>query len=532
MSVRLDCLFGVGRRYSTHLVSVPALLILMTSAPVRGGDSTAELLRAPHVRRALFVRLTNPKANSLLYSIDTLDVGKTFPPNPTFAADDEVAFIFPEYNPLQFQITGGAQDKDDPNYVQLKDYVSKLADFQKLVIDSKAAFPGKAANAESPEPKGAPESKTPKALGSRANEKRAMAEQGKTEASPYDGKPLTCATFEAALIRAADVILTSPRIALPGDLETWVEKAHGKKGIKDVSDEIRDAVKKLDKQLDDAHNALAPLEGPLMAYLKELAKSKPAESARTPRPCPNPLSLEALSALSAIANWADHFFIHKTNLKISLTALAERLDSILEDASWEPGSDDRYVFLRKRIGLEKLATVTITMSKVQVVQSKEDRTTTLLLSEAVTQTLTLRQYELLIPEMGVGAVFSGLRVPKYGTATVAGTTVVQSGGSEAANLTVAALLNGVVKVGQSSWAYPMMQLGINVDREAPALLVGAGLRLTKPDKVGLAGGLAIGWIRDLDKLTLNGPVSGTAAIEADLKRQVRFSYYLAIQYQF
>jgi hypothetical protein len=240
-----------------------------------------------------------------------------------------------------------------------------------------------------------------------------------------------------------------------------------------------------------------------------------------------------LSALAALANEADSFFVQRENLRTSLATLGAHLS---EFATKEWVDDKDYVFLRKRPTNEKLATVTVEVKTVEVSRGEDLTVAENLKSNPKRKaSFVLRTYQSIVPEVSVAVVYAGFTRPKYGTSPSkadASKTVVERAGSEPVDLSAAVLLNGVCNTWRNGWVYPMFQLGISVNKDAPAILAGAGLRFTSPSRLGLAGGAVIGWVKDLDRLQPGDSVTGTADIEADLKRKMKVSYYIALQYQF
>src|SRR5262245_6975834 len=109
---------------------VLAAIAVAAGARFAAADDTAELLKAPLVKRSIYVQPANAAGTSLVFSIDKQDAGADFPANPVFAISNHVAFIFAEYNPLKYRIRVDTKDEADPNFEQLRQFIQKLNEFE------------------------------------------------------------------------------------------------------------------------------------------------------------------------------------------------------------------------------------------------------------------------------------------------------------------------------------------------------------------------------------------------------------------
>ena len=114
----------------------------------------------------------------------------------------------------------------------------------------------------------------------------------------------------------------------------------------------------------------------------------------------------------------------------------------------------------------------------------------------------------------------------------AGETVVARKPGEDVSFAAAMLLNAVIAPRAESFALPMFQLGVSVAPDGPGILAGAGLRLTRPKRIALSAGVILAWVKDLQTLKVDLPVSGTTAIDADLAYEPTLKPYFALQYKF
>jgi hypothetical protein len=157
--------------------------------------------------------------------------------------------------------------------------------------------------------------------------------------------------------------------------------------------------------------------------------------------------------------------------------------------------------------------------------------------DAGAATLTIRRYSPLAPEVGVGAVFGFLKQPQYGTSkNAAGETIVSRIADEGVSIAPSILVNFVCRCATGPLVAPMLQIGASTSKEAPAILVGGGLRLFSAGAgdVAVGGGWLFGWVKDLQALREGDVVSGTKEIEADKGYTARpqTSGYFVIQYKF
>jgi len=176
----------------------------------------------------------------------------------------------------------------------------------------------------------------------------------------------------------------------------------------------------------------------------------------------------------------------------------------------------------------KLVTLKIKELKVQ----EKNGMVSYEVADEIAKEFSIHQKEPFVFEVGAEAVYSGLRYPKWGTKEVNGQTVVAKSGYEGNHINAAVTLNIILTKPQNDLMYPALQLGVSTAKEAPAFLVGAGLRFIGPKSLMIAGGMIIAKGNDLDRLTEGAVITGTADLEADLKTRWFSSWYVGLQYGF
>lgn len=487
---------------------VLAIAVGAVAAALRA-DSTADLVNAEHVQRRLYLQVSH---GILEYAIDDSDF-QELEKDQVFAIERSFKLAFRSLNPLKYRVTVNAIESPDPSFAAVADFLAKLVQFRAVLDAARAATP------EAPASRGLPP------------EGEEEKERKRPSAGPIPACPKEFEDFRTNLIATAAGIVHDDAPAAT-EVANWVKHAEGQKGIIEQRKLILGAAEAIGNNLKRDRDGLDRLLSPLDPVTAQNTPARIRELlSRKELHCPDN-DVYTLSALVAIGDRADNLLRAKAALASALEALAKVLEKYetgwlpLPDCSGECYGTD-YELLSVKGDPSKARAVTVSVSRVVI--SAGDLSVSVE-PASLTHTFTLRRYRSLIPEGAAGMIYSGLRRPRFGTAMADGHLVVRSAGSEPPDYSAAALLNGVFNVWKG--IHPMIQLGVSYTKDAPALLIGGGLRITQAKGLGLAGGLLIGWVEDLDKLELESPVNGTQDIEKDLKLKQRFSHYLALQYSF
>ncbi len=151
------------------------------------------------------------------------------------------------------------------------------------------------------------------------------------------------------------------------------------------------------------------------------------------------------------------------------------------------------------------------------------------------KSLRVRKFQRFVPEVSIGTAYTFFKYNTYGT--VSDSTGVQYVSSPTENLVrninITTMINFNYYIPDSP-IHPLWQLGVGVNSGIPTLMTGLGLRIRAGQRrLAITGGLAMTWIKELDKLKVGDKISGTDDIDKDLKFQfAKPKGYIGIQYNF
>jgi hypothetical protein len=156
--------------------------------------------------------------------------------------------------------------------------------------------------------------------------------------------------------------------------------------------------------------------------------------------------------------------------------------------------------------------------------------------DVIRRTARIVRFNRFIPEVSVGTAYTFFQYNVYGTTSDStGKQFVAAPSKKSLkNLNISTMINFTYFT--PDWlVLPFWQLGLGFNSEVPTLLTGFGLRgVLGSKRICIAGGLAMSWIKELDKLKVGDKISGTSDIDKDLKSQ--FSWppkpYVGLQYNF
>ncbi len=157
--------------------------------------------------------------------------------------------------------------------------------------------------------------------------------------------------------------------------------------------------------------------------------------------------------------------------------------------------------------------------------------------EAFKRTLRIRKFQRFVPELSVGTAYTTFKYYSYGTTSDSTGQQLVAAPTEnlVHNLNITTMINWNYYLSNSS-IHPFYQLGIGINAGIPTLLTGLGIRsnVNGLKRFAISGGLAMTWIKELDKLKEGDTITGTDDIDKDLKYQ--FSWppkpYIGLQYNF
>jgi hypothetical protein len=156
--------------------------------------------------------------------------------------------------------------------------------------------------------------------------------------------------------------------------------------------------------------------------------------------------------------------------------------------------------------------------------------------DIIKRTFRVRRFQRFVPEVSVGSAYTFFKYNTYGTTKdINGQEILASPTENyIKNLNITTMLNFNYFISNSP-INPLWQIGVGVNSGIPTLLTGFGLRgVLGTNRITISGGVAMTWIKELDKLKVGDKISGTSDIEKDLKYQ--FSWppkpYIGLQYNF
>ncbi len=185
----------------------------------------------------------------------------------------------------------------------------------------------------------------------------------------------------------------------------------------------------------------------------------------------------------------------------------------------------------------KISIYTITITESGYKLSDKEEIVSVESKNVLKRVVRFRKFQRFVPEASVGTAFTFLKYYSYGTTSdSSGQQFVGSPTENTIqNLNITTMLNFNYYIPNSS-VHPLYQLGVGINSGIPTILTGLGLRsnINGVKRLTISGGIAMTWIKELDKLKVGDPISGTADIDKDYKYSTapKFSPYLGIQYNF
>jgi hypothetical protein len=158
-------------------------------------------------------------------------------------------------------------------------------------------------------------------------------------------------------------------------------------------------------------------------------------------------------------------------------------------------------------------------------------------SELLTKTVRIRSFQRFVPEVSVGTVFTFFKYNTWGTTSdsTGQQYVAEPTENTIRNFNLTAMVNFNYYM-PKSLIHPFYQLGAGINTGIPTLLTGFGFRsnINGLRRLAIAGGIAMTWIRTLNKLQEGSKIAGTDDIEKDLKYEFIWppKPYVSIQYNF
>jgi hypothetical protein len=531
----------VVERFSMSLPSALVVALALTSA-AHAQDPTAELLKAKPIDGALFLKLiaeATPETKSPFEFKDGRPRSRfvTLLNGRTFVASETVKIYLEGANPFEMSITVSESQAADPNSAQLAKFVDQMLAFpaaigKKQSADVSPCAPLRALYGHL--------EKLREAL--RGGVDNAVHLQAwRTAVNELPGRP---GILKAqGLIEARLKALAANRRTAAEELAA-IEKLAAGTTTTDLPaneenaalDSPDAAVIELESDSDQSQGtkpAVPPSSG---TGVKPPANpTTPANNAgvpqdtATPDPCGGPQALA--TALARAVEIGDVRLGLKAldSLINDVTAIANAIKPFAAD-KWEGTA---FQVHKLEPDFDQVRTVTVSVAKTTYTATA-DGITVKVSDAAASAKFVVRRYQVLVPEVAAGFIISGVKVPTWGTELKDGKLLVAAPVRKEHAFAGAVILNAVCRCGvDSSFAFPMAQIGVATDGSAPALLFGGGVRFTRPKRFAIASGLVMPWTKEPGKYAIGDEVPSTAALtdSLELKRQ-KVTWYFSFQYTF
>jgi len=189
----------------------------------------------------------------------------------------------------------------------------------------------------------------------------------------------------------------------------------------------------------------------------------------------------------------------------------------------------------------KISVYTITIKESGYKLSDKEEIVSIESKDVLKRTFRVRKFQRFVPEVSVGTAFTFFHYNSYGTTTDSlgvktGRLHVSSPTKNMVrNINITAMVNWNLYCPESP-IHPLLQVGAGINSGIPTILAGGGLRFSNnaKNRIRVTGGIAMTWIKELDKLKEGSLISGTDDIEKDMKFKIEpvFSPYVSLQYNF
>ncbi len=231
--------------------------------------------------------------------------------------------------------------------------------------------------------------------------------------------------------------------------------------------------------------------------------------------------------------------LEKQKVREELYASMQPLVETLRQAVIAEGydNDDKKRFLhRGSVESERgiVKDVTLVLKKINLTLT--DNSVTVQEEDIFTGHLRVRQYAIIVSEVGTGGLVSNLLYPRFGTVfnSALNSNVVADAGADRVNEVPMAMLNTFLRRGPSPFL-PVFQLGVGTGRDArPTLFTGLGLRFLKPNHLAFSVGSLWNFQQQLTELQLGQPVAGEAVVKEDIRYVItdKPKFAIGLQYSF
>jgi hypothetical protein len=169
---------------------------------------------------------------------------------------------------------------------------------------------------------------------------------------------------------------------------------------------------------------------------------------------------------------------------------------------------------------DKITDYTLKINKTGYELSDDDEVKASKTETTDTYVVSVRKFDLWVPEVSAGIVYSDISYPKFGTETdAAGNTIVADGGTHnVSKFSISTMINFNAYI-PNSGILPFLQIGAGANADYPALFLGGGIKIYKSLSISI--GTASPWVKQLNTLKIGDKITGTAELEKDITREFK-----------
>lgn len=190
---------------------------------------------------------------------------------------------------------------------------------------------------------------------------------------------------------------------------------------------------------------------------------------------------------------------------------------------------------------DKISVYSLTIKESGYKLSEKNEVVSIETKDVLKRTLRVRKFQRFVPEASIGTAYTFFKYNTY--ATTSDSAGVETKNQYVAtptenlvrNLNITTMLNFNYFIPNSA-IHPLYQLGLGVNSGVPTLITGFGIRsnINGVKRLAISGGIAMTWLKELDKLKVGDRVSGSDAIDKDLKFQFAWppKPYIGLQFNF
>lgn len=254
--------------------------------------------------------------------------------------------------------------------------------------------------------------------------------------------------------------------------------------------------------------------------------------------CNKPNGLLTKYVFSLVSKDLSSTLIEQKKRLANLDAAYKTVSDYLDNAKIGGGDGLRWCVVLDTLDCEKgkISVFFITIQESGYKLSDDKEIVSIAAKDKYKKVIRVRKFQRFVPEVSVGVAYSFFKYNTYGTTTdsLGIMRVAEPTENMVRNINISTMLNFNYYIPNSP-IHPLIQLGAGINSGIPTILAGGGLRfnINGLKRLAIAGGVAMTWIKELDKLSIGSEIKGTDDIDKDLKFQfIKPRGYIGLQYNF